>query len=371
MGTTNRVTRRVPVAFLALLILSGCAALRSERPSEPRPSSARKLIHFGWNTPDVPSLRERVSEFERIPFDGLVLMPTVQGGSRPVALRYAVFRTARLSSDAIDTLVADLRAIPFRRFTDNFLLVQVVPGDVDWFDDWSPIHHNAGLVARAAREGGLKGIMLDIEQYQFHVFQYTVQPQRERRSFEAYAEQARRRGREFIAAINAAFPDPVVFLTRAYTIADREIQAWEDLPQASYALLPAFLDGMLEGASPGTVLVDGFEEAYGFYREFEFAQAAFLVRQWLSRRSAVPDRYRAHMRVAFGLWLDYGWRDPMYPWTAANPEGNYVTPARFRTALRFAMKYSDEYVWVYTEQANWWTGEKLHPEYVRALGEAR
>lgn len=362
----------VLLLLLGLPLLGGCFPFGSAPVLPPGEAPAKKVIHFGWHTPDVASLRERVAEFERVPFDGLVIEPVLHEPGGAIPLHSSVFRTARTSSAAAETLTAELRAIPFRRFTDNFVRVNVTPGNIDWFDDWAAVLHNARLAARIAREAGFKGIVLDTEQYEAPLFEYRKQRDHGTRSYQDYAAQARRRGREVIQAINDAFPDPVLFLTFAYNTPELDIPTWTELPDSHYGLLPAFLDGLLEGAAPGTVVVDGFEQAYGFRGEFQFALARYLFREWLSRRSLVPERYRRHMRLAFGLWLDYQWRRaPYYGWDPEDPSNNHFTPSRFREALRLALKHTDQYVWVYTEQPNWWTGERLHADYYRALREAQ
>ncbi len=366
------VRPRVLLWVLGLLALGGCSPLGSAPVLSPVEAPAKKVIHFGWHTPDVVALRERVAEFERVPFDGLVLDPVLPEPGGPIRLHASVFRRARTSPAGADPLIAALRAVPFRRFTDNFVRVNVTPGNIDWFDDWAAVLHNARLAARIAREGGLKGILLDTEQYEAPLFDYREQRDHGRRSYLNYAAQARRRGREVIQAINDAFPDSVLFLTFAYNTPELDISTWTELPESHYGLLPPFLDGLLEGAAPGTVVVDGFEQAYGFRGEFQFALARYLFQEWLSRRSRVPDRYRRHMRLAFGLWLDYQWRcTACYGWDPEDPSKNHFTPSRFREALRLALKYTDQYVWVYTEQPNWWTGERLHADYYDALREAQ
>ena len=42
-----------------------------------------------------------------------------------------------------------------------------------------------------------------------------------------------------------------------------------------------------------------------------------------------------------------------------------------REALRLALEISDRYVWLYSEKANWWTGENLSEAYIKAVIDAR
>jgi hypothetical protein len=75
------------------------------------------------------------------------------------------------------------------------------------------------------------------------------------------------------------------------------------------------------------------------------------------------------MRAAFGLWMDQEWRS--VGWFPDEPEKNKLSPLEFEYALHRALAYTHEYVWVYTEQPNWWTGDKLPAAYVSAVRKAR
>ena len=46
---------------------------------------------------------------------------------------------------------------------------------------------------------------------------------------------------------------------------------------------------------------------------------------------------------------------------------NYFTPQSFKDSLCRAARWSDGWVWVYTQKPNWWTGENLPKEYVASL----
>ena len=51
-----------------------------------------------------------------------------------------------------------------------------------------------------AREGGCKGILFDIEQYTFQLFNYRKQRDAATKSWDEYAAQVRKRGREVMEA---------------------------------------------------------------------------------------------------------------------------------------------------------------------------
>ena len=57
---------------------------------------------------------------------------------------------------------------------------------------------------------------------------------------------------------------------------------------------------------------------------------------------------------------------------AAQPRRTAISrQAKPHAVVRTALRASEGYVWVYTEQPRWWTKEKLPPAYVEALTKAR
>src|SRR5262249_21812615 len=69
------------------------------------------------------------------------------------------------------------------------------------------------------------------------------------------------------------------------------------------------------------------------------------------------------------IWMDNDWRRK--GWNLADFTKNYFSPADFGASVRSALRVSDEYVWIYTEQPRWWTKEKLPQAYVDASASAR
>jgi len=82
----------------------------------------------------------------------------------------------------------------------------------------------------------------------------------------------------------------------------------------------------------------------------------------------VPEKY-GRVEAGFGLWMDHDWRQKA--WNTSDFSKNHFTPGEFEQAVRAALERSDCYVWIYTEQPRWWTGERLPQAYVDALARAR
>ena len=173
------------VACLTGLPLQGAAA-----------TPQKKIIEWGWDTTNASYIRDHIREIEKAPFDGLVLQwSKVKKDGKTVQFEWECFGKHRFERDDVAHAVQVLKDIKFRRFTDNFLRFNVTPGDVDWFDDFGSISHNARLWADVARDAGMKGWMFDVEPYRAPLFLYRKLKYAKEKTFEEYAEQVRLRGR--------------------------------------------------------------------------------------------------------------------------------------------------------------------------------
>ena len=335
----------------------------------------RRLIEFGWDEPYTDFLRAHITQMERTPFDGCVFLVDYKTSDGSKGCFSSECWGARPFTPLdLQPALDDLKATRFRRFKHNFLRFDTTPGNVDWFDDHSAVLNNARLAARVARDGGCAGILFDIEQYEGQLFDYRKQRDTGRRSWDEYAAQVRRRGREVMEAFQEGYPDLTVFLTYGYCLPWVHSEGRLDrLPDTDYGLLAPFMDGLVDGAAGSTKLVDGFELSYGYRKPEEFASGYRLVKQGLLPMVANPERYRKYCSMAFAVWMDNDWR--RHGWDTRRPGKNYFTPAAFGTSVRAALATTDEYVWIYTESPRWWseggTPVKLPATYDAALRRAR
>jgi hypothetical protein len=372
--------RRQVLLLLAAAAYTGCnlmgcgrgtsaAAGSQTAPSLPRPDgstpqSSSKLIELGWGTPSPTYVRTYVQEMEQLPFDGLVL--DLKGNTGPSDTRghlsWNVWGAKALQASDYSEAIEALQQIQFKRFTDNFLRFNIAPGNIDWYDErFGAVLANAGLTARLVRQCHLTGLFLDTEQYRGKAFHYPSQPHHQEHSFAEYQMQVRQRGREFIQALTAeaAF---TVLLTWGYSYV---FQTGQPLDTALYGLLPAFLDGLLDGATPDTRIYDGWEGAYGYKTEQNFQKAYDIMRHRSLEWTGVQEQFRRYYRASFGIWVDNG-----KVWDTQDFTRNYFTPTAFEQAVRLALNRTDRYVWIYSEKTRWWDGSMPSP-YIEALINAR
>ncbi len=336
---------------------------------------AKKLIEFGWDEPDTRFMREHAAEMDQTPFDGCVFHAqyTKPDGSRGDFLWECWARRA-FKPEELDAALQDLQSARFTRMTNNFLRFNTAPGDVDWFDDFSAITNNARLAASFARQGHCPGLLFDIEQYNFPLFNYHKQKHAGTRSWDEYAAQVRRRGREVMEAFQDGYPGLTIFLTFGYSLPWVESGGRkEKLSEANYGLLAPFLDGLLDAAQPGTTIVDGHELSYGYKKPAQFDDAYRRMKTELLPIVADPDKYAKVFSFGFGIWMDENWRK--LGWDTENLSKNYFTPDAFEASVAKALQTADDYVWVYTEQPRWWSKEgkpvKLPEAYDAALRAAK
>jgi hypothetical protein len=349
----------IQLRLLAILLLM---ATPIPAAAQSRPST-KKLLEFGWDEPDTAFLKQHVAEMERTPFHGTVFHVDY---TKPDCTRARFMNegwSARTFTDAdLPPAIDELTSTHFTRFTDNFIRFNVVPGDVDWFDDtgFAAVTSNARLAAQIARRGKAVGVLFDIEQYASPLFDYAKQRDAKTRSWDDYAAEARRRGREVMAAFQDGFgPNLKMLLTFGYSLPLSEIYPSHDpakLRTVSYGLLAPFLDGMLDAAAPDTRLIDGFEISYGFKTRQQFLDGRHTMRDGvLPIVGADHEKYGRQFEVAFGLWMDHDWRK--IAWDTTDFSKNHFTPDAFEQSLRFALEQTDEYVWIYTEKPKWWSAE--------------
>jgi hypothetical protein len=360
--------RRV-LRLLSVLAILPASIARSAEPL------AKRLIEFGWDEPDTTFLRAHIQEMERTPFDGCVFHANaVSSDGKRESFTWLVWGQRRFTDLDLKPALDDLKATPLHRFSHNFLRFNTTPGDLDWFDDHGAVVANARLAGRFAREGKCRGILLDIEQYEKPLFNYRKQRNASTKSWDDYAAQARRRGRDVMSAFQDGFPGITILLTFGHSLPRYQMKEGKvPLSETDYGLLAPFLDGMIVAAEGSTRIIDGFELSYGYRQPERFAEGRALIRRGVLPIVGDPEKYAEVVSVGFGLWLDYDQRE--YGWNAEDPSKNYFTPESLERSVHAAIEQSDEIVWIYTETPRWWsegrTSVKLPEVYPDALRRAR
>ena len=334
----------------------------------------RKLIVYGWELGfrEVSDLSRQASVIQRQPFDGIMFSLFHKGQGRDEAF----IHSTRLTDKQFAEPTQLLSRIRWTSFTDNFLVVKAgerylddgPPPRMDWFDDkqWETICHNIQVMTRIARAGGCVGLSFDPEPYHATVWNYDTigsrkaQPRRGSKSFADYRTMVRRRGAQYMQAIQSQMPRVRIFnLYQAVRIPPSQ------LAEAIYSLYPAFINGMLEAAGPEVRLIDGNEYGFSLLTRADFSNAYVNVKQ---RKQVLIDpsnraRYRAQVQVSVPIYLD----DLFGSHKHRRWIGTYLSPddkrRLFEHKLYQAMDSVDEYVWIYGERPGWFSSPPRVPRW--------
>ena len=313
----------------------------------------KKIVEYGWDVPYPDFVRNNIRQMEKRPFEGIIFR--TKGFNHAFDVR--PWKQADLQPQ-LDTLAQ----IKWQKFTDNFLtLYAASKWNMNWFNDehWKVIVKNMKLFSLAVRRGNCVGVCFDPEPYGTDPWVYPGTYKD--KSFDQVADQVRRRGRQLITALQEHMPELRVLsffqlglFGHIVDEPDRKIRQ-EKLLKKWMPLLPAFCIGMLEGAAPGTILIDGNESAYYYESPHDYYRAYHLIRQ--RAQTLVPEalrkKYNSQMQVGMALYIDQTLAKRTVQTTS-----HFLTPKQqlkfFEHNVYYALTTSDEYVWCYSERMNWW-----------------
>ena len=361
--------KNTAVLITSLILAQGCSAIAADKS---RTADPPMIINLAWSSPDTRYLRLNVEKWEKLPFTGTVVFASNNappGGNNNASTgennaTWQVFFKNRIAPSAVDAAIADLQATKFTRSKDNFLeVISWLRGrqHFDWYDDewWAIVLHNIEQVARIAKQGGCRGILLDMEEYGCPFwswggtrphFALKSKDTYKDKTWEATEQLCYERGIEFLQALNKGFPNCPIWTLYAYS----HIELKDDMSEAGNGLYAAFFDGWLEGSDAGTYFIDGCEGSYRFDHTNPFVKLREVVTDTALKYTRDPDLYQAKVRVGFGLYMDMYNYANSHPWYPDRPEDNYMTPQHLEKAVRCALKIGDGYVWIYNEHPSWW-----------------
>jgi len=354
----------------------------------------KKLIDFSQHSPYFQDFKDHMKDFENGPFDGISLKLSMEVGNGNV---FMVDNWEKVSDEARDAerkIVSSLKES--KNLTDNFLVL-FGASQMDWFsdEDWAKVDENLRFSARMAKAAQCKGILWDAEPYKpgGNPWRFAEQEKNTQYSYEAYYDQVRKRGAQFIQALQEEFPGLVVFSLR-------ELSDWQNGSPFSTALLPVsnrektitelkdawwslhvpFFIGILDAIHPDVAFIDGNEEAYYYTSAFEYykvrgtliddAKALVPPGLWSKHSCSFKLGHAIAPEYIAGNWL--GMQPFPYRLTG---QGVMMTPAEKAKWLEhnayYSLRASDEYAWTWTEDINWWTGDKVPEGFMKALTSAK
>ena len=347
--------------FILFLLLGGmgCLCAGNQLISQRR----AKLIECGWDNPTIQFFHDHIREIEKIPYDGTHLKlerPVRKNGKETVHGWRTVTGTEKWN---YEWFAEDLRLLKETKsdiYTDNFLLFGF-PSCVPWDDAerWNVFCHNTAIMARLAKEGGLKGFVLDTECYSSPLqFKYYGREA----EYEQTKKLARERGRQFMKAIASEYPDMTLFTFLLFTMNGRFINSAcpeETLKNSDYSLKVPFLNGMLDELPAQMKIVEGNESAgYTAACREDLLQAYFNAVQVIRNSTYVENQAKLkQVQVGAAIYLDayFVWRgernEPYALFQELSPSGKLDA---FRRMLGYTLEITDEYAWSWGECGEWW-----------------
>lgn len=350
---------------------------------------AKKVIATGWDTLRVSpeEVLANASRFADSGIDGINLKFTTHTGSGEKLESTSIF-------SGVEFKYADVRGyVPvFRKIaaspglTESLLTVCWTPREgqrLRWNDDsgWRLIAGNMGVMSKLAKEGGLKGLFLDWEDYS-KVGQFVRKD--EDPPMEETVRLARQRGRAIGNAVFKEFPN-VVFFSYWWLCSESHIanlNAEERAYLLKRSVWAAFVNGLFDVMPDGVKMIDGREHYHlesfrrDFYRHSSVIQTS--CQSLLSPENRA--KYRRAISVSFGHYLDMYTNDESAGHWYYGPEGGSRLE-HFRRNLEQSFCAATEYVWIYGEKglfvpfsgcANGWisrqrTWEEKLPGFLDAL----
>ncbi|MFM7207753.1 MAG: hypothetical protein ACKO4T_13915, partial [Planctomycetaceae bacterium] len=306
--------------------------------------------------------------------------------SADVAFQWIGMSSLPIPWSAVSQSVDYLKQVQWGKVTDNFMWYGVQnftndsweDGDTPyWVDptsstDWSVVVANAAVAARAARMGGLKGFIIDTEQY-------TRYPSGARAEYPfglGTAATWRERGRQWIEAVQAEFPD--IELQFFFSWGD-EYTVWPN-----YHNLVPFMDGVLAGVRDPARIVHAWESSFwwGQARAIPPGSNSFTFYDadrdpYIGARNSIrnvwrtysndPAKYDDFVDVGMAAWFD---SDPwnLWPGWPSGYLGEIVHAGRSSwpgmpwSNVGNTLAYSDKYVWTWSSNTHYSaTYDKLNP----------
>lgn len=354
----------------------------------------KKLIDFGWHSPYIKEYKDHLALYENGPFDGISLKLSKETGGGNV---FMVDDWAKIGVPAKETERKLVLSLEKSKVLTNNFLVLYGASQMDWFsdDDWARVDAQLRFGVKMAKEANCIGILWDPEPYKpgKNPWNYKDQEKKTQYSLEQYYNQVRKRGAQFMKVLQEEFPGIVIFSLRELSdwqkgspfsggllpVTDK-YATMKELENAWWGLHPAFYAGFLDAIQPGTTLIDANEEAYYYTSSLEFYRIRGILAD--DARALIPyelwPKHSSFHKIGHAISVDYiagNWLGMSpFPYRLTG-QGLMMNPADrikwFEHNAYYALRTADEYAWLYTEDMNWWTGEKVPEGFREALLRAK
>ena len=297
-----------------------------------------------------------------------VFVPGEGGSVVTTGLSKIMSGTVRWTRDSVKGQIPVLRQIAQKpHLKESFLLFWMSPKycdtRLDWADDkaWENYAENMAVAAWLAKEGDMKGLMLDPEEYA-NAKQYNHTPADP--PYAECAKLARKRGREVFSRVFREYPDAILFTLWYFGRFRHYPEGVSRTNPVSYAedrgeLLHHFYNGILDVMPAGARIIDGCEHYSLSATKYQYLFNANSISTAVLPFVAPENRnkYRAQVRVSNTHFLDMFVQNanPKSHWYHGPVNGSRLEHLRLN--FEQSLLTADEYVWIYGEKSgklfNW------------------
>ncbi|MBR5080266.1 MAG: hypothetical protein IKX30_16130 [Victivallales bacterium] len=313
-----------------------------------------KVLDWSWSNPAIDFLEKHLADMqEECPMlDGLVVRvygqaETLENGKKWSPGTGNAWSKRPWKYEQFAETIARFKALNFGRFTDNFFYMTTNDVDFDWFsdDDFANVAANFGVAAKVAKEIGLKGLGVDIEEYGRKF--WNPNDLKTDRPYGEISDAAFRRGQEWGRAVFKEFPDIVLFMPFCLTM-------------DGAALSRPFMNGVIDVMPPEALLYDGHESS-GYVAKTTGAYADMQLHlHKLMKKIILPKnvrKARSQILLAPAFYLDGYFNHPAtsYYRKALEPEISQLGQVGlFKRCFAAACEEAEPYIWLYGEERCWW-----------------
>ena len=349
---------KIQIKFSLFAVMTAMCAVAAQL--DPQGVEKKKYVAFGMEYMYLSpqDFVDHADQFMKTPLDGVgVVMNGGEGTPRAYQCFRRILNAPRWTRDQVREFVAPLRKMSeYPCFKESFIWSWYPPRKrLDWRDDeaWDVASNNLRVVTWLAREGRMRGISFDIEDYtkQKQFFRIPSDP-----PYDELVKLVRRRAQNVCRGLFEEYPDMTVFMfwllsDAPYRHGERDITG---VMRERGDLWWAFVNGMLDVLPPTATIVDGQEDAYKFEASRRDYHAEYLrIFNWDLPLVAPENRakYLTQVSPSFGQYLDMYFNGPNVHWYAAPVDGSRLK--HLERNVRQATSSCGKYVWFWSEKGRW------------------
>lgn len=313
-------------------------------------------------SPRLDSLLRNLDVVAAGPFDGLVVnMP---------ATYTAMLNSTQLDYNSVFGYWLQPLVGTMPKLKNSYLRIDLRDSG-DPFGNWDNTLNNWSIMARAAKDAGMRGIYFDNEPYvETNAFTFPGNANNPGLGVTAYQERFRQRGADVMNAVQSVWANAeIVSLHGPYVSEPTTPQAvrLDQVGASGNDMRGFFFAGMLAAKGDAAQVTDG-GEVYQYRTQADFDTSV----QW--RKYGLPQvpggkvvppslqgSWSSKIKLTFGLF-DQQWR----------PNGEYpMNPALLEEALFQAFMHADSPVWLYAENNDYLVAGGVGQEWLTAITNAK